>query len=274
MTLRELCVIVWDKRRYILKITKFLVNGGANMARYKIICTALLMLLLAGCGNKAPIIAVVSGQSYTVTNAEGKSVRYSDDTFSGDMIVSEQQGMDTGQKVQQYRYFLEVPYSKSFTCQCDKPDSQTFGLLLGYDLSGNDPSYEGHYEQYTVSGEQLETITITVNGEMAVTAAEDGFMKTTFSLPCDALGELGVVQFLGAVGDNASVSPAENPGQFSFSGFLPGECVLSYTGTESSQWNVIALNVGSGTIDLSTVPDGFLVVTENDRDACVINLNY
>lgn len=228
----------------------------------------MLSLLLAGCGEERTLVITASGGEFSVTSAGGKSLQYADDAFSGDMTVYDQRSWDLGyQGDRQYLHLLEVPYSKSFTYQCGGTSSQRFGIVTDPAMAAGSPEYR----EYSVHGDGLETITLAPNGEMAATGSE-GLIVAAFSLRCDALGDHGFVRFSGMIGDSASVQPDEETSRISFSGFLPGDCVLSYAGEVSSHWVTVTLEAGSGTLDLSDVANGVLTLKEDGLEAISVEV--
>lgn len=241
------------------------------MKRYKILYMALLLLFLTGCGEKSSLVLMVFGEGFTVTSAEGKTLGYAGGVFSGDMTVNGQQRADSDEAGAQY--YLEVPGSESFTCRFERAGSQMFGLAPDYSLDGNDPSDEKPFREYTMSGDHLESATITVEGEMEAVSGENGIVTAAFHLDCAALGGQGFVRFSGAVGNRASIQPDGARNQFSFSGFLPGDCVLSYTGAQSNPWVTVTLSAGSGTIDLSQVAEGQITLWEAGYEAQTLTIS-
>lgn len=247
------------------------------MARYRIICmTLLFMLLLTGCREKAEkpsLTFSVSGESFTVTNAEGENLRCSGGAFSGGMTVREQQSVDLGLTDSDSQHILEVANSKTLSCQWDEVGSHTFSLLPNHSLGGNSSGSEELYREYSVSGECLETAAITVEGKVDAVTGENGLLEAAFSLPCDALDAHGYVRFSGAAKGSVSVQPDEEHSQFRFSGFLPGGCVLSYAGAQSNPWVSITLDVGSGVIDLSRLTQGQVILQEDGREVQVLTIS-
>lgn len=240
------------------------------MKRLWILCLTVLLFLLSGCGKEAPLTLAVSGEGFTITNAEGKSLQYSGGAFSGDMAVREWQGSDSNRGTLEGQYFLEVPESKSFTCQWDEMGSHMFGLLPNYSLGGSDSDNGGAYREYTVSGDCLKSVTAAAEGEIVAVSGKGGMLAVAFSLPCDVLGPHGFVRFSGAGGEQASVRPDEAGSQFSFSGFLPGDCVLSYTGAEAGPWVTVILESGSGTLDFSRAAEGQIILQEDGCEAQIL----
>lgn len=241
------------------------------MKRFRIICMTLLLFLLAGCTESTPPVTLtVSGENFTISNAEGKTLQHSGGAFSGSMIVNGQQSADSGQAGLNDRYYLEVAGSGSFSCQWEAAGSYRFGLLPRYSLDGSHPDSGELYAEYTVSGDCLEHVSITAEGGINAVSEKNGFLTAAFSLPCDALGAHGYASFSGAADGDVSVQPNGAQNQFSFSGFLPGDCVLSYTGTECDPWITVALEVGSGTLDLSRVAEGQITIQEDGREARVL----
>lgn len=233
------------------------------MKRYQVVCLTLCLLLplflLAGCG-EGNLLLNVSGEGFTVTNAEGRSMEYADGAFSGDMTVNDQQTTDVGP--QGFAHFLTVPYSGSFTYQCKGVRHQSFGIMTELDRGPGDPDCN----QYSVTGSGLDDITITPDGEMTA-AGYGGFMTASFSMPCAALEAHGFVSFSGAIGASASVQPYAETGLIRFSGFLPGDCTLSYAGAAAEPLLTVTLEVGSGTIDLTGLAGGVLTIQE---DGCEV----
>lgn len=237
------------------------------MKRSQILCAAFALLLLSGCGKKDPVVLAVSGEGFTITNAEGKSLRYSGGVFSGDLAVDRRQGGDAGGL--EWPSFLEAAGGKGFTCQWDETGGWKFGLLPNYSTDGG-PGGGGYHREYTVSGDRLKSASITAEGVMEADSGEGGLAQAALSLPCDVLGTHGFVRFSGAVGEHASVRPDEAGSRFSFSGFLPGECTLSYAGAQSDPWVAVTLELGSGTIDLSGAAEGRIILQEDGREAQIL----
>lgn len=237
------------------------------MKRSQILCAAFALLLLAGCGKKDPVILAVSGGDFTITSAEGKSLRCSGGVFSGDLAVDRRQGGDAGGL--EWPSFLEAAGGKGFTCQWDAAGGWKFGLLPNYSMDGG-PGGGGYHREYTVSGDRLKSASITAEGVMEADSGEGGLVQAAFSLPCGALDSHGFVRFSGAAGERASVRPDEAGSRFSFSGFLPGDCVLSYAGAQSDPWVAVTLEAGSGTIDLSGAAEGRIILQEDGREAKIL----
>lgn len=206
----------------------------------------------------------------TVTNAEGKTLRYSGGAFSGSMAVKEQQSAASGKAGSKGRYYVEVAGSESFSCQWEEAGSYLFGLMPHYSLDGSHPDGGELYTEYTVSGDCLERVSITAEGRIDAVSEKNGLLTAAFSFPCDALGAHGYVRFSGVVGGNVSIWPNGPQNQFSFSGLLPGDCVLSYTGAVSSPWITVALEAGSGTLDFSRVAEGQIILQEDGREARIL----
>lgn len=238
------------------------------MKRSRIFCVLFLLLLLVGCGKKESMVLAVSGGDFTITSAEGKSLRCSGG-FSGDLTVNRRQGGDADAGELEWPSFLEVAGGKGFTCQWDAAGGQKFGLLPNYSMDGGAGGGES-LREYTLSGDRLERASITAEGMMEADSGEDGLVEAAFSLPCGALGSHGFVRFSGAAGDRVSVRPDEAGSRFSFSGFLPGDCVLSYAGEQSDPWVSVTLEAGSGTIDLSGAAEGRIILQEDGREARVL----
>lgn len=235
------------------------------MKRLQILCAAFALFLLAGCGKKDPVVLAVSGGDFTITSAEGKSLRRSGGAFSGDLAVDRRQGGDADAGELEWPSFLEVAGGKGFTCRWDAAGGRKFGLLPNYSMDGG-----GYNREYTVSGDQLKSVSITAEGMMEADSGEGGLVQAAFSLPCGALDSHGFVRFSGAAGERVSVRPDEAGSRFSFSGFLPGDCVLSYAGAQSDPWVSVTLEVGSGTIDLSGAAEGRIILQEDGREAKIL----
>lgn len=236
------------------------------MKQSQILCAAFALLLLAGCGKKDSVVLAVSGGDFTITSAEGKSLRCSGGAFSGDLAVDRRQGGDEDAGGLEWPSFLEAAGGKGFTCQWDAAGGWKFGLLPHYSMDGG-PGGGGYHGEYTVSGDRLKSVSITAEGGMEADSEEGGLVQAAFSLPCGALGPHGFVRFSGAAGERASVRPDGGQGRFSFSGFLPGDCVLSYAGAQSDPWVSVTLEAGSGTIDLSGAAEGRITLQEDGREA-------
>ena len=240
------------------------------MKQFRITCMAFLLFLLVGCvENTPPVTLPISGENFTVSNAEGKILEHSGGTFSGSMAAKDWQSAASGQAGSKGQYYVEVAGSESFSCQWDEAGSYMFGLLPNYSLDSSHPDSGEPHEEYTVSGDCLERVFITAEGRIDAVSGEGGLLAAALSLPCDALGAYGYVRFSGAAGGDVSVWPNGPQNQFGFSGFLPGTCVLSYTGAESSPWVTVTLEIGSGTLDFSQAAQGQVILQEEGREARV-----
>ena len=223
-----------------------------------------LPLLLTGCGAGNQTIGLaVLGSDFRVVNKEGETVNYSSGEFSGTMdLIHQQTANDVGAED---RYLLEVSRSDHFTYQCDGSGGQLFGIVTDPDLNISEPDYS----EYTVSGMGMETITVTPDGEMSFTG-NDMAVETAFSMPCASLGEHGFVRFSGSADSNASVSVDAETGRILFSGISPGSSALSYAGTVSNSWVTIELSVGTGSIDLSKLGEGQIIIAEDRCEEQII----
>lgn len=223
-----------------------------------------LPLLLTGCGAGNQTIGLaVLGSDFRVVNKEGETVNYSSGEFSGTMdLIHQQAANDVGAED---RYLLEVSRSDHFTYQCDGSGGQLFGIVTDPDLNISEPDYS----EYTVSGMGMETITVTPDGEMSFTG-NDMAVETAFSMPCASLGEHGFVRFSGSADSNASVSVDAETGRILFSGISPGSSALSYAGTVSNSWVTIELSVGTGSIDLSKLGEGQIIIAEDGCEEQII----
>ena len=223
-----------------------------------------LPLLLTGCGAGNQTIGLaVRGSDFRVVNKEGETVNYSSGEFSGTMdLIHQQAANDVGAED---RYLLEVSRSDHFTYQCDGSGGQLFGIVTDPDLNISEPDYS----EYTVRGMGMETITVTPDGEMSFTG-NDMAVETAFSMPCASLGEHGFVRFSGSADSNASVSVDAETGRILFSGISPGSSALSYAGTVSNSWVTIELSVGTGSIDLSKLGEGQIIIAEDGCEEQII----
>lgn len=223
-----------------------------------------LPLLLTGCGAGNQTIGLaVRGSDFRVVNKEGETVNYSSGEFSGTMdLIHQQTANDVGAED---RYLLEVSRSDHFTYQCDGSGGQLFGIVTDPDLNISEPDYS----EYTVSGMGMETITVTPDGEMSF-SGNDMAVETAFSMPCASLGEHGFVRFSGSADSNASVSVDTETGRILFSGISPGSSTLSYAGTVSNSWVTIELSVGTGSIDLSKLGEGQIIIAEDGCEEQII----
>lgn len=239
-----------------------------NNIRYIMLIFALaLLIVITGCNaEKQTIGLIASGNSFDISNIEGEKVSCCNGDFSGDMDLINQQIIENA-SASADRYLLETASSDCFTYQCDGEGGQLFGIVSDPDLNVNTPGYF----EYTVSGIGMETITITLDGEMAF-SGDDALAEIACSLPCENLGEHGFVRLSAGTIEAATVSIDVQASKIYFSGLSAGNIVLSYAGTVSNQWLTVELNAGNGSIDFSKLNTGQIIIAEDGYEERAIEV--
>ena len=205
------------------------------------------LLVCAGCAEAQTPESVslhVGGGEYTIVSDED-SLTYRDG-FSGPMPILNQTELDIDSTDQHY---LEVPFRQQFTYECLEGEQQKFGIAM---LQNEE------IREYSASGTGIQTITLDLSGAVSL-SGEDMSFTIFLSVPCDSLGDKGCVRFYGTGED--TVSLAVKGDTLSFSGVDPASASLSYAGTVSNPYVALNLEKDSGTIRLTDVADGTLLVS-------------
>lgn len=226
-----------------------------------------LLAVLAGCHAEEQTIGLTArGNSFDISNTEGETISCRSGDLSGDMDLAGQQVIQDASALAD-RYLLEVAFSDCFTYQSDSGGGQLFGIVSDPELNVSAPGYF----EYTISGDGIETITISPNGELTF-SGNDAWAEIACSMPCDSLGEHGFIRLSAGTTETAEVRVDAENGKIHFSGLSVGDIALSYAGAESDPWLAIELSAGSGSIDLSRLDAGQMIVAEDGCEDRVIEV--
>ena len=202
----------------------------------------------------------VCDTEFTITDACGNALTHQNE-FSGSLNITDQEHLD---EMPGYigEYRLEVPYSDEFRYErlgeTPEGEQQIFSISTIQDTN---------LAEYSVSGTSIEEITIDFSGKVSF-CGNDMTFNVFLSMPCNGLGEKGCIRFYGAANKEAHFKIEGD--MIKFSGVEPETGAISYAGKVSNPYVYLALETGEGTIDLSDVGEGNILITTGKNTRKII----
>lgn len=230
--------------------------------RWKFLCLLLLTISFSACTAAAhpeSVFIQVSDSPFTITNAQGHTLTFEKD-FEGTIECIETSHLDA-EDDPFGSYALEVPYSNRFVYQSLDGDKQKFSIAF----SPNSKRME-----YGITGTGISNIELDLSGKVECTGT-DFQCVAFFSMPCDGLGEHGVLRFTCNGKESAAFSVKGNT--LSFSGISPEFASISYAGLVSNPYLNLDLQVGSGKLDFSQISEDILLLIEDGQPERSISID-